>query len=84
MEQKEITKRINELSFEDALKRLEQVVELLESDNIELDKTIELYQEGILLAHHCDQKLSQAEQKIEILMDEKGEPTIRDFTIKEE
>lgn len=53
--------------FENALNRLEKIVEELESDDIDLDKALELYEEGISLSRFCNEKINDAESKIEIL-----------------
>jgi exodeoxyribonuclease VII small subunit len=50
-----------ELSFEDALKRLEEIVRTLEKGEAPLDQSIELYQEGDKLKRHCEARL-KAEQ----------------------
>ncbi|MCZ7603688.1 MAG: exodeoxyribonuclease VII small subunit [Melioribacteraceae bacterium] len=51
-------------SFENSLKRLEEISELLENDEIGLDESIKLYEEGILLSKICYSKLKDAELKI--------------------
>lgn len=52
------------MSFEDAMKRLESVVRDLESGNVELEKSIALYEEGARLKAHCEKKLKEAEEKV--------------------
>ncbi len=84
MGQKELKVKIKNLSFEEAIKRLEEVVDMLESGETPLEQTIDLYQEGVLLARHCDQKLTQVEQKIEVLLEEDGKMVVSDFEAKEE
>ncbi len=54
-------------NFEDALVRLEKIVEELENDEIDLDKALKLYEEGISLSRFCNEKINDAERKIEIL-----------------
>ena len=54
-----------ELSFEDALKRLEEIVRLLERGEAPLDQSIELYQEGDRLKRHCEARLKDAQARIE-------------------
>lgn len=51
-------------SFEESLKRLQEISELLDSDNIGLEESIKLYEEGIELSKECYDKLNQAELKI--------------------
>jgi exodeoxyribonuclease VII small subunit len=54
-----------ELSFEDALKRLEEIVRTLERGEAPLDQSIELYQEGDRLKRHCEARLKAAQSRIE-------------------
>jgi exodeoxyribonuclease VII small subunit len=57
--------RIAELSFEDALKRLETIVQQLESGDVPLEKSIELYGEGDRLRSQCEERLKAAQARIE-------------------
>lgn len=56
---------INELSFEDALKRLEAIVQRLESGDETLDSSIRLYAEGDALRAQCEKRLKDAQARIE-------------------
>ncbi|HEX2764608.1 MAG TPA: exodeoxyribonuclease VII small subunit [Allosphingosinicella sp.] len=58
---------IAELSFEAALKRLEEIVRRLESGEASLDESIELYAEGDRLRQQCEARLQAAQAKIEKL-----------------
>lgn len=64
------------LSFEDSLKRLEEISELLENEAIGLQESIELYEEGIKLSQNCFETLDKAELKV-INLKSKLEETIR-------
>ena len=69
-----IPEDIKKLSFEDALKALEDIVTRLESGEISLEESIETYSRGTYLKRHCEEKLKAAQAKIEkITLDEKGE-----------
>ena len=57
-----------EIKFEDALKKLEKIVELLETGELSLDASLEKYEEGIKLVRFCQKKLEEAKKKIEILV----------------
>ena len=57
----------NVMKFEDKLKRLEEIVNSLESDDIELEKSLALYEEGINLVRLCTEELDAAQEKINIL-----------------
>ncbi len=54
-----------DLQFEDALQRLEAVVKKLEAGNIPLDAALACYEEGIALIRLCNEKLDDAEQRVE-------------------
>jgi exodeoxyribonuclease VII small subunit len=53
------------MSFEDALAELEGIVRRLEGGQIKLDDAIQSYERGAQLKHHCEQKLSEAQQRID-------------------
>ncbi len=55
-------------SFEACVKNLEEIVEQLEEPDLPLDKSLKLFEEGIRLARFCENKLSEAEGKVEKLM----------------
>jgi len=60
-------------SFEDALKRLEGIVQRMESGDLALEDSLGLFEEGVRLTRVCSQRLGEAEKKIELLTrDEKG------------
>lgn len=64
------------LSFEDALKRLEQVVRELESGEATLDRAITLYEEGERLKQQCETRLKDAQARIEkITLGADGRPS---------
>tara|TARA_R100001244_G_scaffold86820_3_gene66347 strand:+ start:35256 stop:35516 length:261 start_codon:yes stop_codon:yes gene_type:complete len=66
---------LSTLNFEDALKRLEDIVRKLESGDVPLDQSIELYSEGEKLRGLCQQRLEAAQAKIEkITLDRDGKP----------
>ena len=67
---------VSPLSFEDALKRLEEIVRTLEKGEAPLDRSIELYQEGDRLKRHCEARLRDAQARIEqIALGSDGQPT---------
>ncbi len=66
---------ITELSFEDALKRLEAIVQRLESGEATLEVSIELYAEGDRLRSQCEARLAAAQARIEkITLGSDGRP----------
>ncbi len=67
---------IEELSFEAALKRLEEIVRKLESGEASLDESIRLYGEGDRLKQQCEARLQAAQARIErIQLGRDGSPT---------
>ena len=60
-----IPEEINKLSFEKAMEELSEIVENLESGNIDLDKSIEYYTRGSHLKSHCQKKLDEAILKLD-------------------
>ncbi|MFT6556894.1 exodeoxyribonuclease VII small subunit [Sneathiella sp.] len=60
------------LSFEAALKELEQIVEKLDSGNVDLDQSIEIYTRGSLLKQHCDDKLRSAQERVDKIVSQNG------------
>lgn len=67
---------IDKMSFESALKELEQIVTQLERGDVELEESIRIYERGELLRAHCDTLLKQAEAKVEkITLDSAGSPS---------
>lgn len=66
--------------FEEALSRLEEIVRALETGNTPLDRSLELYEEGITLVKSCESELKKVEKKIKILTsDQNGNMTEEDF-----
>ncbi|AWI84228.1 exodeoxyribonuclease VII small subunit [Alloyangia pacifica] len=67
---------VAEMSFEQAMAELEQVVTQLERGEVPLEESIALYQRGSELRKHCETKLKAAEEKVAaITLDANGEPT---------
>jgi len=66
---------VAEMSFEDAMKELETVVNRLESGDVPLEDSIKLYERGAALKEHCQKKLAEAEEKVaQITFDGEGNP----------
>lgn len=71
-----MSEKINELSFEQALEKLENIVSQLESGQIKLEDAVKVYEEGNQLKKICEEKLKNAQMKVEkLLLDKQGEPT---------
>lgn len=64
-------------SFEASLEALEQIVHQLEGGDLPLEKSLELFEEGIRLSRQCQERLNQAERRIEVLLrDNQGRPVV--------
>ena len=69
-----------EKSFEENFSRLERILERLENEDVTLEETIKLYEEGLALTKFCYDKLNNAELRIkEINKTLKGVPEIKDY-----
>ena len=72
-----------EISFEEALERINEISEKLSGNSLGLDESVELYAEGMKLIAQCKEKLDSAERKIYLVSDKKTNKTI-DYTFEEE
>ncbi len=71
--------------FEKAFQQLEQIVQRLEGEELPLDESLRLFEEGIGLSRFCHQRLEEVEKKIElILADAKGQPRTEAFVVDED
>jgi exodeoxyribonuclease VII small subunit len=67
---------IKDMSFEQALKELEAIVDRLEKGDVELEASIQIYERGETLKAHCDALLRKAEAKVEkIALNSNNQPT---------
>ena len=58
---------MSEVKFEKAIQRLEKIVDDLEKGELDIDKSLEIFEEGIKMSRVCSKKLNEAEAKIEKL-----------------
>ena len=63
---------VAEMSFEEAMAALEQVVTALEKGDVPLEASISLYEKGAALRAHCAAKLKDAEEKVELIRAQEG------------
>ncbi len=76
---------MGEIKFEKAIQRLEKIVDDLEKGEMDIDKSLEIFEEGIKMSRVCSKKLNEAEAKIEKLTkDQKGELITELFPVEEE
>ncbi len=60
-------------NFEEALVKLEEIVDRLENEELSLDDSLKMFEEGIKLYRLCNKKLEEAEKKISLIIEENGE-----------
>jgi len=76
---------MGEIKFEKAIQRLEKIVDDLEKGEMDIDKSLEVFEEGIKMSRVCSKKLNEAEAKIEKLTkDQKGELVTELFPVEDE
>ncbi len=59
-----------EINFEDAMKQLEEIANKLEKNDLDLDKSVEIFEEGMKLSKKCSEILENAEKRITILIND--------------
>lgn len=70
----------DQASFESKVKRLEEIVSIIESSEVDLEESIKLFEEGMRLSKECQKSLDAAEKKVQVLMtDESGHSELKDF-----
>lgn len=67
------------LDYEAAVAELESLVERLEQGDISLEESLKLYENGVLLTRDCQEALQNAEQKVQMLLQQSGQTTLTDF-----
>ncbi|WP_425269282.1 exodeoxyribonuclease VII small subunit [Halobacillus trueperi] len=77
-----MTDKQETISFEEAMKQLEEIVEKLETGEVPLEKAIQYYQEGMKLSKLCSEKLGNVETQMQQIMNEHGE--LEPFSVQEE
>ena len=76
---------MGELKFEKAVQRLEKIVDDLEKGELDIDKSLEMFEEGIKMSRICSNKLNEAEAKIEKLTrNQKGELITELFPVEDD
>ena len=81
------------LTFETAYKRLEDILDVLNKSQVSLEESLKIYEEADKLIGFCSQKLTQAEQKVQILiknrsqelsLDDQQMPIMQEFDVSKE
>jgi exodeoxyribonuclease VII small subunit len=73
------------MDFEKKLNRLEEIVQKMEKGDLALDESLKLFEEGVKLSRECNQRLTEAESKVKILMSigPDGKPVTQAFSTEE-
>lgn len=72
-----------EKSFEELIDELENIADLLESDKLNLDESMKEFEKGMKISKLCNEKLENAEKKINILLEKNGEIVEETFNVGE-
>ena len=76
---------MSDIKFEDALQRIERIVDELEAGNLGLEESLKVFEEGVGLARRCAKDLDEAEKRIELLTrDESGVLKTTPFDLADE
>ncbi len=72
-------------NFESSLTALEKIVRELERGDLPLEESLKMFEQGVRLSRECQERLNEAERRIEILLrDEEGRPVLHAFDEEEE
>lgn len=71
--------QIENLDFEHAIQQLEEIVVNMEQGDIPLEEALSQFEQGVKLVKHSAEKLKQAEQRVQILLEKNGESKLVDF-----
>lgn len=73
------------MDFEKKLNRLEEIVEKMEGGELSLEESLKIFEEGVKLTRECQVQLSEAEQKVKLLLsvDAEGKAKTEDFKIQD-
>ncbi|MFU8783984.1 exodeoxyribonuclease VII small subunit [Aliidiomarina sp.] len=69
-----------EIGFEQAMEELESIVKALEEGDMPLETSLQQFERAVLLSRISQKKLQQAEQKVQVLLQQNGSETLSDFT----
>jgi exodeoxyribonuclease VII small subunit len=71
-------------NFEESLARLEEIVALMERPDLDLDKSLSLFEEGIKLVRFCTAKLNETKKEVEILIKDGSKISVEHFKANDE
>ena len=76
---KKSASKSNELDFEAAIKELESLVERMEQGDQSLEQSLKDFERGVELTRTCQKALKQAEQKVQLLLEQSGQAELTPF-----
>ena len=76
-------KKPKEFDFEKALEELESLVELMEAGELSLEDSLRHFERGVALTRSCQKALTEAEQKVQVLLKEQGQEKLAPFHAEE-
>ncbi len=74
-----MSRKKSPLRFEESLTELEQLIEGLEQGNSSLEDSLKAFERGVQLTRACQKALGEAEQKVQILLEENGDLSLKPF-----
>ncbi|MCX7120850.1 MAG: exodeoxyribonuclease VII small subunit [Gammaproteobacteria bacterium] len=72
------------INFEKSMDQLNQLIEKMETGQLSLEASLQHFEQGISLIRQCQQTLTNAEQKIQVLTEKAGKTTLEDFNTHDE
>lgn len=73
-----------QFEFETALEQLEQLVTQMESGQLTLEQSLQAFEQGVALTRQCQHTLSQAEQRVRLLVEQNGTSTEQPFQLDDD
>ncbi|MDR2866515.1 MAG: exodeoxyribonuclease VII small subunit [Methanomassiliicoccaceae archaeon] len=67
-----MSKDVNEMSFEESLRELEELVDMLENGGLDLDRSLDIYENAVKLRDHCRKILESSERRVQKIMETSG------------
>ena len=72
-------KKNNTINFEKTLQELEKLVEKMESGELSLEESLQCFEKGVALTRSCQKALAEAEQKVQVLLQQEGAESLEDM-----
>ncbi len=79
-----MSRKTGKVNFEKSLQEMEDIVTTLEEGDLSLEESLKHFERGIALTRSCQTALSEAEQKVKILLENDGQVELQDFTPEDE